>query len=1348
MPSKYYEELQGGRINVSDAERYLLEQNKPEVDTMDLLGAAYDDAFVWNAAGRMYERRSSQFKADNSFSVDPEIEKDLVAEYRPEDVDYLKGSRSEQEFLARKKYIAEDQERERIIASAGGAGVATNLTMALFDPAGIVLGLATGGLGFMQKGTKAARILKNAGLVGVESMALEAALYGGNTQAEASDLVFALGAGAVIGGGLASLSRARKGAALADEAAVADSDAYAVGRAVDAARNAGLTREPLEIPKVRGVAREEVDEVRMEHNAYLYELRLQEQVGQGPLSRQEAKVLKAEEAELRERVRQEEAQQGQNKADLQSMRDNIARVESEQAERLSASRADIEAKHADKIAKAQAKVDELAEKVRNATDPRKANRRLYSAQNDLEDAVARRDAEIRREIESARAAVRDAQHRYRKELGDRSARSKMTKAEIEGRLAKIRSRVDNARNAKRAASQLKKLRGMPRSKQIAWVHSQEGGGFDVPMKSVLYRENVEALKAKRPEAEPDAPKALDEATPAPALGTVQPVDGADSASAARVGFSQNKIGNTFNIPERMVRKIMPFLQDGANVPTSLIGSMPLGKTVAKYAQGLHTYLSNSQNYVIRGLNYHLFEAPQGGEAAKVTAAARVQINQRRIRAAMRYRLEEGFEDYAAASGKQYKIPGKHGQYIGSQLDRELREEFHKKVFMEAKYPGTYNDPGVKHAAAGVRDQFHTAGKIRKDAGEAGFENLDLDKNYAPTIVDDHAIFMALRQHGEDKVREVLSRAYQNGRYKLRPEGADAVADAYIARARKNKTSLAESYRQTTGKDIDELRGHLEEAGVPRDVIEEFLESTAKDEAVKHMSDRARISFSPNVKVEVNGLSAIDLFDTNLPKLLESYTIDAAGGAAMAKLGFRTRAEFNEVLEATHQHALNQGMNPKEVEVQIGMIKEGVDMLYGRSINKYAHTGWSRNLSRLRDITAMLRLQAVGLSAIPELSRALTDRGLINVAREVPAAATIIKGSRAQREGGKFSGAMKDPELRELDEVMQYAGEDHVIYPNTMRSEEIEEAGFKQGFGGKLDMWLAQGRRVQELTSFFRMFQGGGEKIAARSLNRNIRRWIFEGEDLRLREQEMKDAGWSDGFLDDLKAWSKDNPNIDEYDGKSITTFDFDRMPEEMRERYTIGVHRLVARSMQRSFVGETPTFMHRLLGMTLYQFRTFSITSLDKQLIHDIKHDRAAGALILAWSAGLGMMTHSVAGALNMNENAFDTQNLLFGTWNRMGQVSALGIAADGLATIGALPDDLMAAPNRYGFRSYGFNSVPSLGLAEDAVRTVRKTSDFLFDPDSNYGSEDVINQWQKVIPFGKAVGINQAFNAIEDELE
>lgn len=1351
MPSKYYDQLQGGHVRVSDAERYLVEQRSvaPDIGFSELLGTAADDSLIWNAAGRWSERRASNYKADESWVLDKQTKEDLLRDYREEDYDYLTGAASQEEFLARKSWIAEDIARERKLAQAGGAGIATNIAVSLFDPAALTLGIATGGMSYVRQGSKAARIMKHAGLVGAESAALEGMLAKGNTQSETSDLIFAFGTGAILGGALGAFSKARPNAAAADEALVADVDSYSVKEASES----GIAQRN---PEEYEVGVEEVlDLDRMDYNLMQYRAKLESDAS-AVASRQELKNIKKEQEALQSRIDELNSTQAKNRTEVQGLRENKSTIESEEAARLGTVRSEIEAKHADKIKAQQAKVDELAAKVESSTNPKKANARLYTQQNKLDDMIKARDAEIEKAASQSRARVSDAEHRLNKELGDRNASAAMRKQEIESRIADLQARIDAVKRGKAARKQLSEFNKLDRKGQMQRAHdpSQEGS-FDVPMKEVEVRRQKEAAKPTVRDDTPEGDTAKPDGQEGPTLGTVtSPDTPSDSVGAARAGAPmRGRAEAQHEITPKESELLDYIINEGVNTPENAIAVLPFGRTVSKYLQGVYSTLSNSESFAVRGLNRMLFEAPQGGTARNLTASVLSSINQREIRAAMRNRLQEGYEDYARESGKVYRAPTKAGKYMAREMDRELRQEFYKKVMIELQAPGTYSSNAIKHAAEGARDQFRVAGKKNKDNDVLGFEDIDLEQPYVTSVVSDANILQALKVHKRAKVRAVLARAYQTGGRPVGArkdgtfddEAAGLIADAYIARALNNEVSVAESFRNTTGKDVEKLEEALRKSGVEEDVIQAFLRSTAKDEATQHMSDRARMSLRPNLAAEVNGLSAIDLFDSNLPKLLEAYTIEAAGGAALARLGFRSRQEFEDTLQAVHKHAINADLkNPHQIAEEIQFIRDGVDMIYGRSVNPHAGTRWSRNLSRLRDLTALLRLQAVGLAAIPESARGITNRGLKAWLREVPASASLIRGSSTQREGGKFSGQLKDPELRELDEVIGYAGEDHIIFQDHLiRAENIEEAGAEHW----VDQWLAQGKRIQGITSFFRAFQGGGEKIAARSLHRNMKEWMYGTGDLRLSDVHKAESGLTDDFLKEMQDWVKANPKSEEFNGRNINIIDWAKMPEPMRERYQVGLTRLVQRDMLRPMVGETPIFMHKVLGQTITQFRSFSIASLDKQLIHDVRHDRAAGALILMWSVGLGAIAHSVAGTLNMDENAFEPHNMLFGIWNRMGQTASMGLALDGLATLGVLPDELMAAPNRYGFRSYGANSVPVIGMAEDVRGVFSKTADFLLDSDSNYDGADVLNQVQKVTPFAKVVGINQAFNAIEEEI-
>jgi hypothetical protein len=496
---------------------------------------------------------------------------------------------------------------------------------------------------------------------------------------------------------------------------------------------------------------------------------------------------------------------------------------------------------------------------------------------------------------------------------------------------------------------------------------------------------------------------------------------------------------------------------------------------------------------------------------------------------------------------------------------------------------------------------------------------------------------------------------------------------------------------------------------------------------------------------------IDLVESDLPKLLESYTREAAGGSAMAKLGFKTRREVMEFLREVKKGADNQGFDPRTTNEEVQVLEDGINMIYGRSINTEPSSAFVKNLSRLRDATAFLRLQTMGLSTIPELARITAQRGLSNVMEACPDLGVL--GSKKLREGKTYAGKFKRADLNELEEMLYYVGEDYVMYPGYLRVDNIEESAMYNSLGGMVDNALAQGKRVQEVISAFRAVQGSGEKLAVRSLGIQLKKWADDlGEGLS--DANIKDAGWHDGFMDKLKAWMQANPKTTINRGKEVRMFNFGKMPADMQEKLVTGMHRLVSRDMQRPLIGETPVFMHKWLGQILTQFRSFSITSLGKQLVHDIRHDRIAASIIAMHSLMMSFAAYSInvmhrsLGRDDQEEylaKAFRPSEVIFGSINRMGQLASLGVAGDFLATLGALPDDMMAAPGQSGYRGLNTTSVPIVGAAGDAKELVQDTVD-IFKGEGN--ASKTVKDLQSVMPFGKSIGINQAFNAVSGALD
>jgi len=343
--------------------------------------------------------------------------------------------------------------------------------------------------------------------------------------------------------------------------------------------------------------------------------------------------------------------------------------------------------------------------------------------------------------------------------------------------------------------------------------------------------------------------------------------------------------------------------------------------------------------------------------------------------------------------------------------------------------------------------------------------------------------------------------------------------------------------------------------------------------------------------------------------------------------------------------------------------------------------------------------------------------------------------------------------------MGYVGEDHVLYPNGLRADDLEEAAVTSRIGTYFDNAIAQGRRIQEVASGFRMIQGSGEKIAVRSLANDIKKWVLQGSK-PLSESNIKRAGWSDGFLDDVKKFMKENPASDDYKGKKVSLFNFGKMTPEMQERLQIGMHRLVMADMQRPMIGETPMFMHRWMGQTITQFRSFSILSMEKQLVHDFRHDRAMGAVIAMHSAMMAYMATGIASMQrNIGKNDMEERiekdmtgaNAVVNVINRMGQLAAVGICADTMATFGLLPDSMVSSRDQVGARAMTTGTIPILGLTQDLLQAPKAVADVVKGKEGKTrGSlaSDAIKEIQDVLPFGKAIGVNQAINVVRGSLD
>jgi len=1305
---------------------YVFKKEQEELPEQKYFKAAASEAFVFPAVERAIERRSSQFE-EEAWEITPDMDSLLKENYREEDEKYLRESKSKEEFVARQRFIKEDQDRLNTMASGGWKGIGAMLAFSLVDPVSIGLSMATGGISKLRTGNAVARAIKIGAMAGMENVAIDTALMQGNTQTDLHSLMLSFGAGSIIGGTVGAFSKAYVPKVIdevrsADVAAAADAENFIIKKTVGEASS----DVDLNIKK----AFPEADARRVQADILEHETALSRNL-EGAMSKTQYKKAKVKLKQLEKEI------ESQNK--------RIA----EATEASNAKRATLDEEHNLKLtehkmtletieAKYNPMLDAQVKKVRklegdarkNPSNKKKANR-LWKEEVKLEQLNQTKKARIKEATKLAEAHVSKLDAKFDDELRMETDIDNQVLTSLSDEVLVHQDRMNRAHKAKMSAQELRNWNKMDDLDKVKHFYKDK----EMPNRVQELQRQVDGYSPVRDGAPEDVDSLGDLNTPN------------RSAGAAELDRPLHRI-HTLSFDEK--KKLAEYAYDGAKMPENLRGRMVESKVV-RIMHSAQAIISNSKDFAIRGFGYHLFEAPQGGSAAKATVASRVVTYSNRIRGAMRNRLNEGLSDWGTENGLS--------MYDTHMKPKNFRT-YHKNVMLEVLNPGMFPDsPSIIRGAEGVRAQLKEAGIIRRDAGEAGFENLDVDENYVPIILNETAIKNALVNHSSWEIEKTLSLGYQKGYYQLNETLSDRIAEAYVKRAKDHSLTMRDAVRQSTDKDINTLVDQLKKSGVDQDTIDDFLDMSMNQELKQHMSNRAKKSLRPDISVEyknvgssATGLRFVDLIDHDLPKLLESYTRDAAGGASFAKLGFKTRREVLDFLTTLEKGSVNNGFKYKDIGEEIQILRDGVDLAYGRSINSDPHSGFVKNLSRLRSFTGFLRLQFNGVASIPELARITAQRGISNVLEACPDLGAF-RGTKNLREGGRYSGHFKRADLEELDEIMHYAGEDFTMYPSGLRADDIEEAGDASRLGTYFDNAIAQGRKILEVASGFRTIQGTGEKIAVRALAIQIKKWALTGENA-LSKANLDRAGWHDGFLDEVKKFMKDNPKTGTYEGKTVRMFNYGKMTPEMQERLQIGMNRLIMHDMLKPMIGETPMFMHKWLGQTLTQFRAFSLLSLEKHLVSDIRHDKVMAGIMAMHSAMLSYISLGIASmqanigkedALERIERQMTGSAAVAGVINRMGQLASVGIGVDLMATLGLVPDEFMANPRQTGARAFSVESVPVVGMVGDMLEAPRAAIGAITGKET---ASKGIKEVQDVLPFAKAIGINQALNVLKGSLE
>ncbi len=618
---------------------------------------------------------------------------------------------------------------------------------------------------------------------------------------------------------------------------------------------------------------------------------------------------------------------------------------------------------------------------------------------------------------------------------------------------------------------------------------------------------------------------------------------------------------------------------------TILASPKLGKLEST---GLR--LLNDESVVMRTVGRLLLESTTGAGGRRATAAMQ-QMARERIYNGHLMRYDE--------------LAKLHRQSEGGSLGWDLwdgrhRKEFDRRVFREIERrggtpDGTSFDPS--RAVVQAADDFEAGmDAIRMEmqhVDAVGAARLgDRSRGYLPHRLDAAKVVTLSGNRAQlARVQKVLERQFMdpsNGfvvTNKNKITGAmekvDKTMDGDFAKKLSVKYLERALERARGGHDVPANLHSPEAAEIVRDALTAMNLGADATEDIMGKYSRGGASFTKKrLRLNLNedigdGMVLGDLFNQDIVGLYRSYARRASGEVALAQYGIMGKHGLDQLRRA----AAISGASPEGLEAFDQIASEFLNTPFG----KWHH----KNMDNARVLTSAARLGGMAFTQFAEYGNAIAHVGVLRTL------SAIGSFGRLQREVGilRKGGEPANPILASIDRLGGNLGLDDYRLTRMFDVKDNDIQMYGDERLGLLSRGIRAAGHLQSIMSAHRIITAVQTRGMAEQIVRKAIKFIKDGAedihlddmgiDARLREAIRKDLGKiatfdKHGNLETLDI------TLGDMAGHDVRTF---------REAIERGASQII----QRTYIGETGKWAHNGFLKMLFQFRTFSITSVEKQ---------------------------------------------------------------------------------------------------------------------------------------------------------
>jgi hypothetical protein len=603
-------------------------------------------------------------------------------------------------------------------------------------------------------------------------------------------------------------------------------------------------------------------------------------------------------------------------------------------------------------------------------------------------------------------------------------------------------------------------------------------------------------------------------------------------------------------------------------------------------------LALSDNPVARMVAGTLLENTTGAMGRRSTAAVAKDMHERVFMGNAINEYRGHFELWAQSNGAsalKTKLDAFHGGEIYPAFNRMVALEIESRRVNKG---GTGGHPSVRAAADAIEGAYErmrlaqvdtkTVGWARLPESSRGYMTHMLSREKVATLTPNEE--RAFVEHLTEQFRELED---------FDPRFSGELARKYLDHARVNANGGHDIPANIHNPQAAEMvRGALEAMNMNREEVAAAMGRYSAGGA-SHTKRRLQLDLTKEYPgADGESIKLVDIFETDQLQLLRGYSRRVSGEVSLAQFG---------VMGAQGMKLLRRSLEFGDhgSKVQRTRVLEAFDQTAAEFLGQPFGTSGGKWLDRAMTANSVARLGGMVFNQIGETVNFAAHLGAGHALAGIASMPRMRAELIALSKGGKVDGVLSSMELS-----AGHFGADG--YKMVMPFDEPNSAYRSYGHDNvtMLDRGLRGLSHIQGVATGWRMLHAAQTRAAAEQITLKSLRFIRDG----IESKTLADMGITSDVAAAMRA---DLSKMATFDGAGrVLTFDITKASDpKVAAAYTQAVLRGSRQIIQGTFVGETGKWAHDGLLKVFAQFRTFGLTSMEKQWARSRANHGVAGTL-------------------------------------------------------------------------------------------------------------------------------------------